>query len=438
VPWRGYRFEPLVLVLVGFAALSLVHGRTAQDVTRVGVTYSIVNDGSLELHEGARYGSDFARFGGRYYTDKAPGMTFLAVPPFLVSRVVTAGVAPEQWHHRTDYQLWWLRLATCGVLFLACVFLVGRLAEGLVAGTGAATAATLGLGTLMSPLAATMFDHVPAAALGFAAFVAASRRRPALAGLCAGFGVLVEYQAALVAAIVFLYVVRDGVGALARYAVGSLPPLALLGLYDQLAFGSPFHLSYGYVGNRFAERQKQGFFGIGVPRLHGLQEVLVGYKGLLVFSPVLLAAAAGLLLLARRHRAEALVCGAVTLLFLLSTSGYFLPYGGTSPGPRFFVPALPFLALGLPFAFARWPLPTLLLAFTSVLLTALDSLTWSFRPDEDTSFAGVWNHRDFVHAFWVAATGSPFAGAIVTALVAVVAVAIGAVALRPAVAVKAS
>ena len=95
-----------------------------------------------------------------------------------------------------------------------------------------------------------------------------------------------------------------------------------------------FHLSYRYVANPFAERQHHGFFGIGVPTLHGLREVLVGNRGLLVFSPVLLAAAVGLWLLWRRgDRAEALLAGAVSLLFCLLSAGYFLPYGGGSPGP---------------------------------------------------------------------------------------------------------
>ncbi len=38
--------------------------------------------------------------------------------------------------------------------------------------------------------------------------------------------------------------------------------------------------------------------------------------------------------------------------------GYFLPYGGVSPGPRFFIPAVPFLAVGLAPAFARIPIAT--------------------------------------------------------------------------------
>ncbi len=142
-----------------------------------------------------------------------------------------------------------------------------------------------------------------------------------------------------------------------------LPGVALLLLYDALAFGSPFHLSYRYVA---IKQQATGFFGIGLPHLHSTREVFVGSSGLLLISPVLVAAAYGLVLLARTHRAEAIVCAAVTAFFLLLNCGYFVPYGGTLLGPRFFVPALPFLALGLGPAFARRPRLTGALTVLSV------------------------------------------------------------------------
>ena len=133
-----------------------------------------------------------------------------------------------------------------------------------------------------------------------------------------------------------------------RFAAGALPGLLGLGLYDWAAFGSPLHVSYRYVANGYAHAQAQGLFGISWPRWHSVELVLVGDRGLLIASPVLVLAAAGLPLFARRHRREAAVCAAVTVCFLLLEFGYFLPYGGVSPGPRFLIPALPFLALGTP------------------------------------------------------------------------------------------
>jgi hypothetical protein len=65
------------------------------------------------------------------------------------------------------------------------------------------------------------------------------------------------------------------------------------------------------------------------------------------------------------------------VLFLSANMAYFEPYGGTSPGPRFFVPALPFLALGLVEAYHRWLVPTAVLALWSVSVTTFDGLTWA-------------------------------------------------------------
>jgi hypothetical protein len=92
---------------------------------------------------------------------------------------------------------------------------------------------------------------------------------------------------------------------------------------------------------------------------------------------VLVLALAGLVLLWRDgRRAEALVCVAVPGLFLLLELGYWDPYGGDSPGPRFFVPALPFLSVGLAPAFARWRTASTVLATASVVASTSVLLTW--------------------------------------------------------------
>ena len=152
----------------------------------------------------------------------------------------------------------------------------------------------------------------------------------------------------------------------------------ILAGYDWSTFGSPIHVSYRYVANAFAHRQANGFFGISLPRWHSVAQVLIGDRGLLVASPVLVVAAAGLALLSRTYRREALVCAAVASGFLVLEFGYFLPYGGVSPGPRFFVPALPFLALGLAPMFERSRVPTTALALASVIASTAVALTWSW------------------------------------------------------------
>ena len=372
-PWRRPRRERIVLLLVAFATLTPVYVVSSQDLSRLCLTRA-VPAGRLTISQCVGNGVDRARYHGGTYSDKAPGMSFLAVPAATITRLP----APAAWHFGRDLHVWSVRVLTSGVAFLILVFMLGRVAEGIAAGSGGLVAVSFALGTLAGGLAATMFDQVTAAALGFAAFALAWRGNPGRAGLLAGMAVTVEYQAALIAAALAAYVLFARSDHRHRYLLGLVPGAAALALYDRAAFGSPFHVSYRYVANLYARRQHSGFFGISSPHWHTIQTVLVGDRGLLVASPVVLAAGGGLLLLARRYRWEAATCAAVTLCYLALEFSYFLPYGGVSPGPRFLIPALPFLALGLAPAFQRFKTISGVLALMSVLASTTLSLTWSW------------------------------------------------------------
>jgi hypothetical protein len=85
-----------------------------------------------------------------------------------------------------------------------------------------------------------------------------------------------------------------------------------------------------------------------------------------VLTPVVAVAVAGLLPLWRRGaRRETIFVGSLALAFLLYNAAYWLPFGGDTPGPRFLVPLLPFLALPLAAAFAAWRWVTLATAAIS-------------------------------------------------------------------------
>src|SRR5207247_4342160 len=111
------------------------------------------------------------------------------------AQAVRLRTAPS-WNNVADPRLWGVRVLTSGVAFVLCVFLIGRVAEGIAPGTGGPTLVAFGLGTLIYAFAATGFDHDLTAAFGFAAFLLAWARRPALSGLAAGAAYLVESEAA--------------------------------------------------------------------------------------------------------------------------------------------------------------------------------------------------------------------------------------------------
>ena len=358
-------------MLVAAVALLPVYRLGDQDVSRFCLTQALVR-GHLSNDACLAPSFDKARYGGHLYSDKAPGLSLLAVPAAEAVRL-----PPLQEVEGPNARLWGVRVLTSGLAFVLAAFLVGRVAEGLAPGRGDAALVAFALGTIVAPLAAVGFSHVTAAALGFAAFLLAWRRRALTAGLVAGAALLVEYQTAAIVAAVALYVALRGVRGLAAYVAGLAPGIGLLLAYDALAFGSPWHLSYRYVA---IPQQRLGFFGIGLPHAHSTWEVFAGSSGLLLVSPVLVAAAYGLVLLRRTRPVEALLCGAVAIFFLLLACSYYVPYGGTKLGPRFVVPALPFLAVGLGPALARRPRVVGALAVLSVLPVLGLTLVWAPNP----------------------------------------------------------
>ena len=130
--------------------------------------------------------------------------------------------------------------------------------------------------------------------------------------------------------------------------------------------------------------------------------MFVGSRGLLVWSPICAVAAFGLWLLWRRgHRAEAVTAAVIVVAFALADAGYFLPYGGGSPGPRFMGASLPFLALGLAPALQRFRWPTLTLGLISVVTMSVQALSWGVRSELDTSYLPSKN--DVMATIWGAA-----------------------------------
>jgi hypothetical protein len=214
--WRGYRGEGIVLALVALTALVVVNKPNAQDISRLALTQSVAEDGTLTIDRYADLTIDKALYGGHVYTDKAPGLSFAALVPYAGWRGVEwvspgTGEQRDLWEGGT--RLWSVRLLTVGAFFLLAVFLVGRAAEALAAGTGALTAVAFGLGTHAHPVATISFGHDIAAALAVGSFLlvwfGGASRRSALAftagGIVAGLAVLAEYQAAVAAAVLLGY-----------------------------------------------------------------------------------------------------------------------------------------------------------------------------------------------------------------------------------------
>ncbi len=396
----------LVLVAVAAAVQLPLAGWNA------GAHYALVQslaDGTPRIDRHLNQSGDIAWVDGHYYAAKSPGLAFFSLPVYLAFDAAGAvpatglpqpGQGPPGGRHVWPRAIWQVNLVVV-VAFLVLLVLVRRVADSLYPGSGTQVALMLGLGTMLLPFATAYFSHVLSATLGFAAFVAARRGLAsgragpvALAGLLAGLAVFTELPLAIVAACVFAYVAARArprrLVAPAAYAGGFLVGVLPLALYDVWAFGSPFETGYanavqelGASGHDVIGANGSGFFGLGRPQPHAAWELLFSQKGLFVLTPIALAAVLALVLLWRDgHRSEAVLVGGTAVAMLVYNASYYLPFGGGTPGPRFLVPLLPFLALPLAAAASRWPTATAAVAAVSAFWMVVATVAGPLIPED--------------------------------------------------------
>ena len=345
--------------------------------SRLFLVHAVVDRGTLNIdayQAGPQGTGDKAFFKGHYYTDKAVGASFLAVPVYAVVRPLLGGLGglftddPQsisrlQWfagNYLANLFVTALPSALLGVLMF---LLLGRF--GFPPADRVWVTLAYGLGTIAFPYSTMLFGHQTAAAFLFAAFFLLVRERdrewrpwPFLfAGLLAGCAAITDYLTVFIGAALVGYAFwvgrqKSSLGAalirLWPYALGFVLPLPLQLGYNWAAFGHPLASAYRYeVVAEFREGMAAGVMGLTHPRLEALYQLTIGsWRGLFYGSPFLVFGLAGLYFLWRekRTRPEAILSSVVFVGLLLINSSYYLWWGGGIYGPRFLLPAIPFLA----------------------------------------------------------------------------------------------
>jgi hypothetical protein len=372
--------------------------------------------GTPNVDESMRYPPlqtiDVVRFHGHVYATKSPGLATVSLPPYLALR--SAGVQTTGDPKRL---IWALHLWGVVVPAAILLLLVRRRADRVQPGFGTVTAVTLGAASLVLPFSSVFFSHLLSATLGFAAFTILAREgetTPSLGlvfagGLAAGLAFTVEYQLAVVVVSLGLLVLF-GIDRLRRasaYAlgagIGALPTF----VFNTWAFGSPFHLPQEGWHHEGSE-PLPGLLGIAhQPTLHTALRIVFYPGGI---GPILLPALVGAILLWRRgSRMYATVPMLVAGLSLLLNAASVEPFGGASPGPRFMISTLPFLAVPLAAAYRTIPGATLGLATGGAVFMVAATLTLPLEAwDGQVFHRAVTGHYVESVASFVGLRGSAF------------------------------
>lgn len=309
---------------------------------------------------------DKASAGGRFYSNKAPGLSLAAIPVYRVLRFFL----PRPGSPASGVFVL-LRLLTVS---LVCVVALARFSRRLCLRREWETVAPIvtfavAFGTPFLFYARSFFSHAWSASLLFLAWDALmpSSERSSFAasvarvgaGLLAGWAAISEYTVAPVALALAARAALPSRGGrrlrpLLLFAAGAVLPLGLLLLYQKVCFGSPFVLSSAREAYpAYSELARQGFFGFGPPSA----KVAAAYlfhpaRGILLLSPFFFWAGPGFARWwrNRRERPDGAVALAATLVSFLLLTGYANWHGGWALGGRYLLPLLFFVAAALPFA----------------------------------------------------------------------------------------
>jgi MFS family permease len=390
---RQFRVE-ILLFLILLACYAYFPPRWADwnQNSRLNLTLAIVDDRSFQIDRFVANTGDYAKYNGHYYSDKAPGTSFLAVPVYAAVRPVLQTAPVQRFIERLGSSAAFgetLRpggsgLATEKVYFALVLMIVSfatvavpsallgvvlyRFLElfGLATGWRVMVALIYGLATPAFPYSNAFVGHQQVAALLFGSFwlvflIGRQRLSPRwmlVVGFLLGWTLITEYPAALIIAGIGLYAIiilpdrRWIVGA----ALAGIPPLALMMAYNYAIFGTVLPVGYKYSELWQAEHQS-GFMSLAGPNREALWGITFSvHRGLFLLAPVLLTGLAGFVAWWRAgiYRRELAVCIWAVVSFLLFNGSSVMWSGGFGVGPRYLVPMLPFLAFGMGAFLAMW------------------------------------------------------------------------------------
>ncbi len=391
------RWFGVVLFIAFFllwALLTKVHTHSWQEESRMATVQALVEQGTFVIdHTEFNRTGDKVFVAGHFYSDKTPILSVAAAGVYsILHNVFDLTLDPAICVPAEDAAacraltptgtrltaFYWLTLIFVGgsAALLVVLFWRAMLQAGASGTLATALAVALGLASPIAPYSIVFAGHVPAALCFFAGFYLLisslrakrakrsnlppravqrgrndDRRQFFWAGLLIGLAANIDLTLALfvVAFEVWILVYRRN--QTVSFLIGAIAPFALTSLITYWAAGRwiPLYLdpnAYNYPGTVLNPTAggTNGFYSLefGVQYAYNL---LIGRRGVLAFTPLLIFACAGVVIVIRsntsglRRLTIAMLGGslAFSLYLILRTDNF----GGAAWGTRWFVPLVP-------------------------------------------------------------------------------------------------
>ncbi len=314
---------------------------------------------------------DWSYRDGHYYSNKSPGLSFMALVPFGVTEYLVRYLLPsdnEQQIHVSAYVSTLFTTVICAAFLCLLIFFVSNHFLGLRRGDCLLVTLFFGCGTLIFSYSTTFYSHVPAAFFSFLSVVLTmyikhdnpgrKKSTAVSAGFSAAIAVLVEPSTVLMLVCILAYLIsfKEGRGYVSFFLLGCIPPGIVQGFYNVVCFGSPLSSSYQYANDAVMVRINGRLFGL--PHLRNFIQLLFSsYRGLFISSPVLIMVLPGIIVALKQKKwmAEVTVSAVISFLVMVLIASFYAWHGGSAVGPRYLLPSFPFLFYLAIFMFRKYP-----------------------------------------------------------------------------------
>jgi hypothetical protein len=324
------------IVLTGFYLDIWTNANTTSRALPI-ITY--YEQGTFRIDKYHELTLDKSFINGHYYTDKAPLPT-LVVMPFFGLALKTGIVKPDKDGNLFGRHIYLLGGFLVGTL--PFVFAIFVLFFSILHTKPSVSPVILAMApfyaSFLFVFAGSFFAHLFAGALLLVSYIFLKRENYLLSGIFAGLTFVSEYNLAVVFvvwAILMIYKTRL-LKPVILFALGTLPAIVFIMLYNYHFSGSPFDMLYKF--HRFSQHSEQyGFMLPGWKAIWGLS--FSWYRGVFFFVPLLLLfiIPAGRKCISTKGKflfGNWLVLP--TIIYFLFISSFFAWWGGWTYGPRFF------------------------------------------------------------------------------------------------------